>query len=360
MFRMEDLFGTDFGGVNLDFSGEANEACCALGAGAFVLDESISFRTVDSLGRKEQFFVLAHELAHIVQKRNGRRSGLTAPRADLEDEANTAASCVLDGKPYAIELSDASGSPLCWGCAGHFWTTYLVYLFAGASERDAFKTALYCWLPDQVVEFDAAELFFGYFNPTYGSLRQSHYYAIDPLATALNRDQYFLLQEALSSDWSYLETIHRGIHCLTGRSSGRETALRRSIILETRLGEVMRGIAHHAYGDSFAHRSLANPAVMYDAGVGHGFDLHAPDLIFSESRGQTYRDYVSGLAEIALAITRQPPTTPLEHLIFALEPMLHQRFRTAVCPANAPSIVSELAAMPCGYLEKPMALSGLA
>lgn len=329
--QMEWAFSSSFDDVVIHDSACSHALNREMKSIAFTVGKHVffgegSYRPKSPAGR----YLLAHELAHVVQKRLGPASGLE-PGADLdtgaiEEEAEQAALVVSTGGRFQCRLPDLKMRPAPWACAGHYYTVYLAYLNAQASDSEALKTALYCWLPDQVNEFDAFDLFMKHVKQTAADMGKITLRTGNPLLLPLAALEAWEAKEAMESRWKYLETVHRGIHCLNGGDALAETALREKIITEDRtLNILLRGIAHHSYGDSFAHRDVAGGNKMYGTGYGHGRQLyngHDPDNIWHESRRQTYQDYVTGLLGIACAWTKKPPAVPLESFLWALEPML--------------------------------------
>ncbi|HEY4251863.1 MAG TPA: DUF4157 domain-containing protein [Roseomonas sp.] len=221
--------------------------------------------------------VLAHELAHILQRHNSRSDDATigTPR-ELEDEAHIAAHAVAMGLPFRSGLADAEPAmPRFWGEPGHYYTSYLVMLAAGVDNDTARKMAFCCQMPDEVSELDATEAGIG----LAGALVQGK----------LKRND---------SKWD----IQMGLHALTGRDSALETRLRTEILEGCTFGTLDFGLAIHPYGDSFAHRQIDDPGHMYLPLAGHAIEVanfrnpHAPDNL--DQRPALYKAYGLGLYDI--------------------------------------------------------------
>lgn len=343
--QMEAAFAQPFDDVLVHHTPLAHALNEALGSQALTIGRHLLFRhgayAPDTAPGRH---LLAHELAHVVQKRLGRRSrSAMAGAAALEREADRAAHAVSLGLPFECRLADHALRPAPWGCAGHFYAVYLAYLNAQASDKDAFKTALYCWLPDQVEELDAKHLFLNHV-----ALSTSLYAGTAgfPGSTGL---PYGTVRQ-IDSDRDYYQLIHRGIHCLNGGDSAKETEARTRVLQDSGLSFLLRGVAHHPFGDSFAHRNFSNPKVMYDVGIGHGTDLGHPDEPWSPDRGPIFLDYVGALQDVATAWTRKPPLVPIAALKLALDPVLHMSCRT---PAHTKAALKATYLAPLSVIGEP-------
>jgi hypothetical protein len=86
------------------------------------------------------------------------------------------------------------------------------------------------------------------------------------------------------------------MHALTGGSAGIEVASSYISVGESTSTEEL-GLALHRLGDSFAHSTIADGTRMYDAPLGHVFDMTFgtdPDKI--ANRPELYENYVSLLS----------------------------------------------------------------
>jgi hypothetical protein len=157
---MEDAFSTSFRDLKLhrveSASGFANTTdvlACATLDGIY-----ISSALLDMPGPMAEK-ILAHELAHVCQKRLGVKRGPAmrwASPAELEIEATLAADTIARGEKYLPVLCDSSPEPRPWGVAGHFYTVYLISVASGLDPEIAFRNALYAQMPDDLPVGDLA------------------------------------------------------------------------------------------------------------------------------------------------------------------------------------------------------------
>jgi hypothetical protein len=231
--------------------------------------------------------VLAHELAHVVQKR--RPMAGQPSRLAIEAEAQAAANRVGAGGRFTCSLADHPAQPRAWGVAGHYYTSYFVLLAAGVDHPTAAQMAFYAQMPDQVDELDATERGIDFFNQG------------EAMGMAGGFNPVGMNQQVLDLN------VQMGLHSLTGRDSAEETELRRARLAAADFGSFEFGLAIHPYGDSFAHRMVDKPSKMYMAPLGHavekinGRDPHCPDYI--QQRPALYREYAQGLYDIVCAKT---------------------------------------------------------
>lgn len=109
---MESRFGHDFSGVRVHANAEAAMSAAALGARAYTVGQHIVWgESRESLEHSAGRYLLAHELAHVVQQRGG--SGRPAPSdsaaAPHEREAQAAAVAVATGGPAHIRCATGVG-----------------------------------------------------------------------------------------------------------------------------------------------------------------------------------------------------------------------------------------------------------
>lgn len=129
---MERAYGVDLSNVRVHTDALANSASNALAAQAYTVGQSIYFASgryqPQVAGSRE---LLAHELAHVVQNRNGnalapsrkRTFNVSAPHDPSEVEADAAARAVLAGRTFRVRGSGAGlvqrkglwGEALDWG-----------------------------------------------------------------------------------------------------------------------------------------------------------------------------------------------------------------------------------------------------
>ena len=314
--RMETGLGADFASVTIHTSQAAQAICAQLGALAFALGDHIGFaRGAYQPDTEPGARLLAHELAHVVQQRRGRAAGdgLSASRQRIEQEADAAADAVMRGEGFDCRLADASGLPACWDLAGHYYTTYLALLNARVDKATAERLALWCWLPDQVEEFEAVYVGEHYFIHSAGWHHSKDIYEKYDPSVYLN-------------EFQYVAAIQRGFHVLTGGSSAEmtEECGKRFVNANDSVKLLYRGIMLHAYGDCFAHREFGDASSLYGktAPIGHGLVGHAPDNIWDERRGKIYVDYVRGLCQLASDYSHKPGIVSTDELVAALSGMV--------------------------------------
>lgn len=249
------------------------------------------YRPDTRLGR----WLLAHELAHVVQK---RRSGDAAPAESrlLEAEAGAAATAALAGGRFTCRMRDRPDAPRFWGPAGHYYTAYFIMLAAGVANATAHEMAFYAQMPDEVVELDAVQAGIGVGFSTTMNVAST----FGLLRSIRNPQAPPSFAEAVDA-FEHGTIIQEGLHCLTGRSASAETADREAQLRAAKLGSFEFGLGIHPYGDSFAHRRLDDPSRMYNFPAGHGveafrFRPKKPDHI--HKRPDLYRDYGLGLYKI--------------------------------------------------------------
>jgi hypothetical protein len=329
---MEWGFACDFSDVVVHTSATADAASRRLRATAFTLGNHICFSEGAYDPTSERGAVLlAHELAHVAQQRLGRASGHTAhpPRylaRLVEIEADLAAAVLLRGGRFNCAISDDRGLPACWDVAGHYYTPYLMFLNAGVDPEVAQRLALWCWMPDQVSEFDA-------FDCLVTKTRRHKNDADSPQDHSDNVEDIFAECELKANKndgrlaleyrtHQYHRVVQRGFHVLTGGSSLPETQRRKEIIekMNATTPLLFRGLALHALGDCFAHRQLSIGAsgpigryftegsdTLYSTPFGHARDGHDVDHIFHSSRGLIYMAYVRALDELACKYNNKEP-----------------------------------------------------
>ena len=235
--------------------------------------------------------ILLHELCHVAQHRVGVHATRSASRAALERQAGQAVDLFHAGAGMPRLLPAKGDSPLHWGPAGHYYTVYATALAAGVAPSQAFRYAFFAQIADQVIELDAT------FRGIHFLLSPSSVPAALGIQVARDTDA----TTTTAAPWMKDLWVQEGLHTLTGRPSGHETNLRRGI-LEASLDDALRGgLALHAYGDSYAHRDLENPGLMYTPGAGHGVEgpwhdkWHWPDYV--NRRPDLYRSYVTNMYE---------------------------------------------------------------
>jgi hypothetical protein len=319
--------GLDFSTVRFDTRPEAEIAALAR-----TLDNTISIsHEATRLPARIVVFILAHELAHIAQKRIGSRVvRATLARAvrsssyldSLELEADQAASAILRGVPTMCTLPDVPERPAHWGPLGHYYTVYYVMLQAGVPAKEARIRAFFCQLPDEVWQFDATAATRDYNEAAPDDDNQtlkSGIVSIGTDAAGIKRAtpwDEFVMREGpvrphtpgMKNPTDYFEdpvskrnrlhfdkAVVRGLHALTGRSYEAETQYRLRVLRHNWKDLVLSGLALHPLGDSFSHRPLSGDHEMYGDHHGHLFDGHEPDNV--ASRPANYMNYAKTLFE---------------------------------------------------------------
>ncbi len=266
---MESTLCSDFSDVVVHVS----PLSCALnnffGVQAFTIGNHICFSetTYDPRSDFGQR-LLAHELAHVIQKRLGK-DGIGQKRVpsalELEIEAEEAALLVQQDKRSFPVTADPTNLPRFWGPEGHYYTVYLMALTAGVSDFTASALAFYAQMPDQVRDWDAV----------VAGKAWAETVAVRAILPVSGR----LITRPLEPHID----IQKALHCLTGNNAKAETAFRSKILDKLDLKSVFEyGLALHAFGDSFAHRdSDTDSASMYLTPYGHLF------------QGKTLLDYAT-------------------------------------------------------------------
>ena len=109
--QMESAFGTDFGGVRVHADGEADGLNRALSARAFTTGQDIFFRQGEyAPGSSRGKELLAHELTHVVQQRDGMQYKLAVgqPGDRYEQEADRVAKKVMEMSPSLLQKQSPS------------------------------------------------------------------------------------------------------------------------------------------------------------------------------------------------------------------------------------------------------------
>ena len=293
---MQSCFSANFRNVRLHRTLASDSANRAIGSFAFTIHEHIGLRAGLDESHGALFnYVLAHELAHVLQKRlpntsNGRSFGKTV--FALEKEAEWAASRAVAGLPVSVCLSDTAEAPRFWGPAGHYYTVYLCSIWAKCSIDQASKNAFYAQMPDQVEELDATAVGEDYFARSFGRSGPLR----DPSPDYADPDGMPQMFNDLA--------VQKGLHALTGANAREETTKRREILENLQPGFAF-ALALHAFGDSFAHRKADNDECeMYSPPLGHAAerlsfgDPYAPDYV---DRQELYLNYGQQMFDILCA-----------------------------------------------------------
>ena len=377
--KMEDAFGEGFSDVAVRRSGAVD---ASLGGVAATVGRDVliggGFARLPA-GARER--VLAHELAHVVQK---RRSAAADPRssrdpryrARLEAEADQAAIEAVRGRRAVCRLPDIASAPSAWGPAGHYWTCYFVMLAAGVDEEEAQQRAFFCQMPDQVREFDATcagvDWAEGILDIQRGTPVGSFYPSTDPAGVPTHdvtyMTYYHRLEPAPETNDQKMDRlvvdleISQGLHSLTGDNAAEEVAFRKKQLMSFKTDPLIYGLALHAYGDSYAHQDLNNTGRMYHPIVGHAQEwlrpsnakattgayfsrlpdaAHEPDDIANPMPGREslYLQYVENLYQI---VSETLQTNP--NLRIIREPV-HRNDINDRCRLEVRAILQELTAM---------------
>lgn len=353
--RLEALLGAPFSRVTLHASISAAKACGVLDAAAFAYDEHV-FLGPEALHPAAPSFValLAHELAHVVQQRRGKDPTCCgAPVPLLEREADLAAEAALAGARFEVRLADPYGAPATWNLAGHYFITYLMFLNAGVEAKAAQRIALWCWLPDQVQEFDAAHVGFNWVKnivldvPVISLVSQPQWRDVQdnfkkyepegdtpagqPGANKVVQRRVVPTNAQTHLEESqYVRAVHSGLHVLNGENGAQEAKRRATQFLTGgHLPPLFRALSLHAFGDCFSHTRISGidsdtlwgPTVL-GLPVGHGLDGHASDDLWNEQRWANVCAYIRALGKTANEYNRSNGIVPLDDIVAALSPIL--------------------------------------
>jgi len=249
--------------------------------------------------------VLAHEIAHVLQRRRSRHttySRLVRPTDDrltIEADASRASVTALLGGKAAVRACDTGRGNAQWSEPGHYYTAYFILLAIGVPNDEAASIAFYTQMPDEVVELDAVprgqeiighEVMTVVRDTTQVLLLRPNYSAQVGLTDMLTLKRTRTVQTTIrrtplkkpsvsaeTDDATLARNVQMGLHCLNGGSSEAERRFRKKKLSElcsaSRHDKLAIGLALHAFGDSYAH---ANGGTMYPCGPGHlGLHAHA-------------------------------------------------------------------------------------
>jgi len=141
---LEDAFGCHLKQVRIHHGSEADTLNRELGSLAFARGEDIFFRRgAFAPGTSGGLWLLAHELAHVLQQR-GSCSSRVAPRwaAALEREASVAAGAVLKGQRVVVPPRDGCPSIQPWNVDMHLVAVYWTGRTQTANHDTAVRAAL--------------------------------------------------------------------------------------------------------------------------------------------------------------------------------------------------------------------------
>jgi hypothetical protein len=293
---MEECFRTSLRDVCLHFSPSSSLANQELHSLAFSIGNHICFRSnPETLNGTIFTYLLAHELAHVIQQRRETvRSGKPEHSVrQLEREADVAAALVLQEAVVPDLSADVRALPRCWDVQGHYYTILWISFAAGLPLVDAKCNAFYAQMPDQVNELDAVPAGFSWFKKFgwgwYSRVNEiglsiaQHSPSIlgSPVRMSPDSIDYWRKQadpaiDKMVYDWK----IQAGLHSLTGRNFLEESQIRLDRLDKLKPGTFEFGLALHPFGDSYAHRVGNNSnGKMYPPPLGHGCKGHGADMI---------------------------------------------------------------------------------
>jgi hypothetical protein len=323
---MEECLQTSLRDVSLHFSPASRAANELLGSLAFAVDGHICFREYFDPSSRFFSYLLAHETAHVVQKRRGKQgSAHRLPSAEeLEQEANVVASGVLHGIPASTVTPDPTSYPRLFGPAGHYYTAFYTSVAAGFPFETAKSIAFFTQVPDLVEELDAKA---GGIN-WGGDAAMVYLKSLPHFCSHILPASYEKFwRDSLDSSIDrmvYSWQIQAGLHALTGGDGEEETLKRTRILTKYKPEKIPEfGLAVHAFGDSFAHRDFHDGKNMYGPPLGHlaeffnhvirldsRTDPHDPDNIVL--RPALYRKYGEALYKVLTSISPGKPAVDLE------------------------------------------------
>jgi hypothetical protein len=212
-------------------------------------------------GSVVQSMVLAHELAHVVQKRRAERmvsKPAQAPIEILEREADQVARAFSLNESCPQLSPDFEDSCRFWGPAGHYYTVYFIGREAGLVDAVAEQLAFCAQLPDQVSDLAAVVAGEGFASMALMTPAMKK--------ASLRGDEMDL--------YNLQYHFQAGLHCLNGHPGVNETKRRliflRNISKLDAMGVFIFGLGLHALGDSYAHRNGDGPgAILFQGPMGH-------------------------------------------------------------------------------------------
>jgi hypothetical protein len=273
--RLEDHFRTDLSSIRIRTDAAAHAMNVGAGSLALAVGEDIFFRSeVYDPDRVAGQFIVAHEVSHVLQKRRYAELGDRAPsrkissNRDLEMEADRSALAFVRGEGACALSPDHPHIARAFGPVGHYYTVFYLAMAAGFDLSVAADLAFYAQLPDELIELDAKDVCLKWL-PTYLAILASPV-GVNGVLSWLNRYGKGDVLEAMIWPEDFVATIQRGLHCLTGASSQTETEYRAQRLITGNVGTPQfYGLAMHAFADSFAHRTIGDPSIMYNIVFGH-------------------------------------------------------------------------------------------
>jgi Domain of unknown function (DUF4157) len=333
--RMERAYEADFATVELDSSGVAESATRSIGAIAAARAQTIFLsESFFALPPKRQEFILAHEFAHVVQKRavkNAHRPGFPDRMwaTSIEADADCAAVDALAGRRAICGFNDSLERLAGWNEAGHYYTSLYIMLAAGVNKKVALRRAFFCQMPDQVFDFDATSAGIDYYEgrgglPHIGLPKTTYYPAHEHLRTqrVLELDSEVELPKDRYEREREDQEIQYGLHCITSHDGESESRYREKQMEITLDDDVSFGLALHAYGDSFAHRDADGKLPSFPEGhILDTLNRHDPDHIFIHRT--IYSDYIFCLYVFMTVHTNQTYRLGIKDTLDELKPLYH-------------------------------------
>lgn len=250
--RLAEAFGTGLGHVRVRTGPAADVLTTSLHTPACARDETIFLhRDALALTGAPALRLLAHEVAHLVQQSRPGAAG------DPEAEADAAAAAVLRGARFRCRIAARPDRYACWDQPGHYYSIYLLGLGAGLDPKLALRVAYYCQLPDLATQLDATRAGFS---------------AVIPVSAIADK----VTDRSDARD----REIQVGLHALSGERAEREFQKWNHILRDysPNIEEQILpfGLALHAFGDSYSHRT--SDGMMYRPPFGHA-PTGEPDVI---------------------------------------------------------------------------------
>jgi hypothetical protein len=297
--KLEDYFRADLSSIRVWSDSRAHRMNERAKSYALTIGDEIYFRAgfYDPDHRTTRF-ILAHEVAHVLQKRKFLEFGEHSPCASaidsrqLEHEADCSAVAFARGDARCSLSPDCPPIPRAFGPVGHYYTVYYLAVAAGFTDTQASQLAYYAQLPDLITELDAKDVFLDWL-PTYVTKLSAPGLGIPLLLAWLLQYGKGDTLDMMIMPVDFVAMIQRGLHCLTGADSDNETNYRTSRLLASNVNKPeFFGLAIHALGDSFAHRVRGREGTMYSVPFGHGEDLARKDALASiADRNQHFMDW---------------------------------------------------------------------
>ncbi|MFX0077369.1 MAG: RHS repeat-associated core domain-containing protein, partial [Candidatus Hermodarchaeota archaeon] len=189
--------------------------------------------------------------------------------------------------------------------SGHYYTVYFVSLAAGFSPETAFRNAFFAQMPDEVKEMDATKTQVSNLTSPLAEAKSKFTGLIGRLRAKAAGSPFASEGDGIIrlANLAFRDVMQKGLHVLTGGKAQEETNFRIQEIKKLTPGTPKFGFNLHAFGDSYSHRRLDNPKLLYKTGMGHGHDLTKPDKI--HERPNLYNEYVTTLFQTLSGLSSQ-------------------------------------------------------